>query len=213
MRVRTSLLLSLALPDPSSQSGLAEKIEKPSRKLRKERKNRAKKVRTTTLLSGMLFSPFLSCAARRRARPRSRPRRASNGCAIVPSCTGVLCCTLPLGILLVSAPLCICCRSQPLLQHSRPHVPYVLPYMILCICSAKGFAQSSVDRGRERVGMFVMIYRSISSATSIGLSTVLRMHMAIGAKPCTRYRSALAVVNRRAAGSLPDPSSPTSARL
>ena len=58
------------------QSGLAKKVEKPSRKLRKERKNRAKKVRFSLLLftSGCSFVKFSSVAPRRPRLPNHRRR-------------------------------------------------------------------------------------------------------------------------------------------
>lgn len=62
------------------QSGLAAKVEKPSRKLRKERKNRAKKVSTSFFLQPdhRLRIVLFSCVARRRLRLLSPPRRASS---------------------------------------------------------------------------------------------------------------------------------------
>ena len=44
VRVRYFSSFLLSVLSPKAQSGLAKKVEKPSRKLRKERKNRAKKV-------------------------------------------------------------------------------------------------------------------------------------------------------------------------
>lgn len=77
--MRLSLICSL-----SPQSGLMEAPTKTNRKLRKERKNRAKKVRLSISSRWHSWSNSQlssSSAARRSPRPRSHPRRASRGCA------------------------------------------------------------------------------------------------------------------------------------
>ena len=80
VRVRCFSLFLLSVLSPEIQSGLAKKVEKPSRKLRKERKNRAKKV-TRSSNTGSLVAYndplFLSSAAPKRSRLQSPPRRAS----------------------------------------------------------------------------------------------------------------------------------------
>ena len=80
VRVRCYSSFLLSAFSPEIQSGLAKKVEKPSRKLRKERKNRAKKVIRSSNAGSLVVSNqlrFLSSAVPKRSRPQSPPRRAS----------------------------------------------------------------------------------------------------------------------------------------
>jgi ribosomal protein S24E len=80
VRVRCLSSSLLSVLSPEVQSGLAKKVEKPSRKLRKERKNRAKKVMRSSNASSLVTynDPlFLSSAVPKRSRLQSPPRRAS----------------------------------------------------------------------------------------------------------------------------------------
>ena len=79
VRVRCFSSIFLSVLSPVIQSGLAKKVEKPSRKLRKERKNRAKKVIQSSNIDwfiGCLYL-FLSSVVPKRSRQQSPPRRAS----------------------------------------------------------------------------------------------------------------------------------------
>ena len=81
VRVRCFCSFLLSVVSPEIQSGLAKKVEKPSRKLRKERKNRAKKVirslNADSLVAYIDLSLFLSSAVPKKSKLQSPPRRAS----------------------------------------------------------------------------------------------------------------------------------------
>jgi ribosomal protein S24E len=80
VRVRYFSSFLLSVLSPEIQSGLAKKFEKPSRKLRKERKNRAKKVIRSLIAASLdaYNDPLtLSSAVPKRSRLQNPPRRAS----------------------------------------------------------------------------------------------------------------------------------------
>ena len=81
VRVRCFSSFLLSVLSSKIQSGLAKKVEKPSRKLRKERKNRAKKVIQSSDIDLLVVSNklplFLSSVVPKRSKPQSPPRRAS----------------------------------------------------------------------------------------------------------------------------------------
>jgi small subunit ribosomal protein S24e len=79
-----SILITRLLID-DLQSGLATKKEKATRKLRKERKNRAKKVCSCPYYKdALLMNVTFSCVVPRSSRLQRLQRRANSGCA--PSC-------------------------------------------------------------------------------------------------------------------------------
>jgi len=91
VRVRSFSSSFMSILSLEIQSGLAKKVDKPSRKLRKERKNRAKKVRQSSDVRwlSLMTPPFLSSAVPKSPRPQSPPRRASRRwlyCFVYASC-------------------------------------------------------------------------------------------------------------------------------
>lgn len=85
----TTFCLPMQLLTLHFQSGLQTKKDKPTRKLRKERKNRAKKVRFPLVDSQLHTQGFThSCAVPARSRQPSHRRRANSGWALfVHVCT------------------------------------------------------------------------------------------------------------------------------
>ena len=94
IRVRKDLLFFISFEFELLQSGLLTKVDKASRKLRKERKNRAKKVGVSCFLYCLSLTALKSSAVPKRRKLPNPPRRASKRryCLLLYACRRISIC-------------------------------------------------------------------------------------------------------------------------